>query len=512
MPQKVIGLDLGSYSVKVLTLESTFKKFEVIRFDEYVLSEDEETSYNEKVKEALKSLKDSGLLKYDSLITSVRGEYVSNRSFELPFKDQAKIAQTVSGTIEDLVPFEIDDMIIDYKTIMQKQTPGSTIMSSMVHKEKVQDLLDTLAEISLHPKIVGVDSFSYLNLKSFLKPEKPIEQSEDADQIDYATAIIDMGHTHTTITIYNETNLVYSRTIEFGGDYLTKAIAEKYGCSYKEAEKRKYNCAISQVLKQDDEEIAEDNFDELSENTFKQEVDEEKTEILSELENLSDFIKKEFEYLIKELKLTVISYHFRKKGQITKLYLCGGTSGIKGLDNYISNILDCKVELLNPLKGIESTIEPREETLSKMPMSLALAMNGVGAGRGGWINFRKGEFSFTGGYQYLRSKMVHIGVSLLILLLLGFSSFYSRYLIAESRQEKLDDQLKSFSKKLLGKPHTNYKIVKRIMMEKIKPTSSIIPNMSAFDIFNEISNRVSKSGDIEIREMDITLMKGEMIK
>ena len=81
--QKVIGLDIGSYSIKVVEIVNTFKSYEITNFYEVVIPNIEGVPLDAIVPVCIEQLFRENNLKADRILTAMPGQFISGSS--IPF-------------------------------------------------------------------------------------------------------------------------------------------------------------------------------------------------------------------------------------------------------------------------------------------------------------------------------------------------------------------------------------------------------------------------------------------
>src|SRR3989338_801885 len=100
MAQTVLGIDIGSYSVKVAKLTRYLKDFELLSFHEQILPTNQRLTHEEALAAALRSLFEKNELTADFISVGIPANHVSCRVLELPFTNAKKIEQTFSYELE----------------------------------------------------------------------------------------------------------------------------------------------------------------------------------------------------------------------------------------------------------------------------------------------------------------------------------------------------------------------------------------------------------------------------
>ena len=116
MARRIIGLDLGAYSVKLLRLEAGKQhlKFEVIDAIEEVLpsAQIDGPDLLERQREVIARFAQAGLLENESAAVALQAADGQMRLMAMPFSDTRKIEAILPGLIEAEVPFELSDMTV----------------------------------------------------------------------------------------------------------------------------------------------------------------------------------------------------------------------------------------------------------------------------------------------------------------------------------------------------------------------------------------------------------------
>jgi general secretion pathway protein L len=140
---RVVGIDLGSHSVKVSVLEGSFGRFEHKGYFVRPVAQDTEQPPDLARKlEALGALKGE-IGTADVAAVTFPAETASVRVVELPFSDARQVEKTVPFEVEAIVPFELDDMILSSRIL--SLAPGSSkVLVGLAEREAIKALVDGL--------------------------------------------------------------------------------------------------------------------------------------------------------------------------------------------------------------------------------------------------------------------------------------------------------------------------------------------------------------------------------
>jgi type IV pilus assembly protein PilM len=207
-------------------------------------------------------------------------------------------------------------------------------------KDIINDYVSVIMESGLNPVIIDIDSFALENM---------LAMNYDIDK-DETVAVANVGASITNINILKNNVSGFTRDIFKGGNQVTEEIQRQLHIDYEEAERIKVGTkgdaaaqpAVQNVLKAASESLA------------------------AEIGNSLDFFQSTTTY-----------------EKISKLYLGGGGSKIKGFDIILQQQIGIAVEVVNPFKRVEFSgksfdLEHLREIGPMMAVGVGLASRRVG--------------------------------------------------------------------------------------------------------------------------------------
>ncbi len=470
MPLKIIGLDIGSHSIKAAELHRTFRGFELIGFHEKVISREGETAPSDAVSQALAELFGEGNIAGDIVITSIAGHQVSARIIKLPFSDRKKMDQVIPFEVEGYTPFNIEEMVVSYH-IVKVEEGGAQVMAFLVKKDVLRDHLEALERANISPKIVDLDVLALYSASSFM--DKGIEG---------AFSIADIGASKTSICIISGGHLSMVRSLPFGGEAITRDLQMELGFSREEAEEGKIHHGI--ILEEGRESEEEKRF--------------------------SKCIASALSPLIREMKQTFHSYNADHHEVVRRIFLCGGTSALRNLIPYLSRELGVDAEQLNVLEAPYNKLDMGSVPAGLIPHGLGLGLRGVGNGGLSQVNFRKDEFAFQREIQEIKGKILSGGILMLVLLLLVSFDFYLKLNTKQRHYENLNAEIRRVFTSTLPeiKNIVNEVQQMRSKIEEAKKGSLLFSeggdgDMSALDLMREITLRIPEDVKVDIKDLAI---------
>jgi type IV pilus assembly protein PilM len=403
--QKIIGLDIGSYSIKAVEIVNTLKSYEVTNFYEKVIPISTPEEREMTVAACMESLFIENELLADRIVTAMPGQFISSRVVPFSFHDPVKIGRAIFSEIEDVVPFNLDDMILDHQ-ILGSSYGKTFALAVLTRKAFLKNFLDLLHRIDIDPKIIDVDSLAFYNLSSYM-----------AVEADECFAMIDIGHEKTSLCIVREGVLRMFRSINLGGKYVTEFLARDLETSFEHAQAEKHR--VSQLVT---------HFDACSD--------------LSDADRyIANRITLASNGIVKELGRTFYAFKTWEKSPINQLFLSGGTSQIRNMNIFLEEQLGviCRAVRLD-----ESDLElpgHLSEFISIIPQSVGIGVRAVSSYRkNSQVNLRQGEFSYVQNYQSAMKLGLKIGRFFALMCVLLVGSYGLKHFLYSGQISDLKEQ------------------------------------------------------------------------
>ncbi|MCK4542369.1 MAG: type IV pilus assembly protein PilM [Spirochaetales bacterium] len=331
-----MGLDIGSHSIKIVELSSSGTSHTIRCVGRALMPPraivDGSIKEPDKVAEILKALLDNLRPKIKYAATSIAGYSVIVKKIIVPYQDEGEIERNLTFEAEKYVPFEIEEVYVDFHTLdgERKKSSGTEIFLVAAKREIVDEYAALIQEVGLSPAVVDVDAFALGNAfeGAFGLLNEPI-------------VLVDIGAQKTNINIVLQGTSLFARDMAFGGTQLTEAIQEAIGLEYVDAERIKIAGSEDMAIMK------------------------EVTSVCNELCGV----------WASELKKAIDFYRANSSTEEypTQLYTSGGSAFLKGLDMLFNDTIGLPVKILNPLHGftVDHGIEP--EYISSVAPQMAIA-------------------------------------------------------------------------------------------------------------------------------------------
>jgi len=130
---------------------------------------------------------------------------------------------------------------------------------------------------------------------------------------------------------------------------------------------------------------------------------------------------------------------------------------------------------------------------------------------GGQVNFRKGQYSYAGDFQYLRERAPAIAFLTLLLIVVGFGRMYMKHGLLTAERDAQVQALRDLSKELLGKEKEDFDSVLSLLKKRPETADvKLFPGITAKQAFYDITtimeevNNASKEEIVALRGSDGT--------
>ena len=449
--QRILGIDLGAHAVKTVAIDASFRSHVVREVHSAPVPPSPEggdpVPWSIRVKEALASLAAGGHFRAEAIICSMPGTQVATQSMAFPYGDLKLVQKIMPGQLEDL---ELGEIVYDAQVVSRSAT-SSEMLVAIARSEDLSNLLSLLGEAGIDPDVVTFSSVSLANLLS---------ENYVAAAVDSAVALVDVGAETTKIVLAHQGETLVARTVLFGGQDVTRAIARSESIAWDAAEEiKRTNPSIH-----------------------------EHPAVVRALATLS-----------RELRATFATLAAGGKGRVTRVVLTGGGAQLSGVDQALAHALGVTVERISLTPGHAL---PDDSALATHSLALALALRGPGGTKADKLNFRKGAFAAASTGGSWRDRAGTLAAMAAILLVLVYASASARISALEAREKALDDTLCETTKKILGTCETNYKGAIAKLKGKGSPAAAV-PAVSALDLSVAMGDVFPPGDDAVLSDLDI---------
>src|SRR5512139_836439 len=159
-----LGLDLGSSYIKTIKLNESKGGYELDLFNLYPLPP--ELIVDGSIVDSIKDMIGKAGIKTKDAVISISGHSsVIIKRISLPEMSEEDLSESIKFEAEQYVPFDIEDVNLDFQIIGPKEEPGQMdVILVAVKKDIINEYISVIKEAGLNPTIVDIDAFALENM------------------------------------------------------------------------------------------------------------------------------------------------------------------------------------------------------------------------------------------------------------------------------------------------------------------------------------------------------------
>ena len=342
---QLVGVDIGSYAIKVVEIELNkkgrfLKNFGIIGLPRHAIREGDIVE-QEAVAEALKKLFKNLKIRNQNVAVALSGYPVMAKRISLPNSKREEIEATIHNQAEQYIPFDINDVNLDFDILDKEETLSEgedeneekslDVMLVAAKKDVINAYVNLLVAADLNPGVLDVDVFALQNAAELIITDEK-----------EGYAIVNVGAEELGInTVVNGTSL-FSRDSSFGGTQITELIMSHFDVDFEMAEEIKLGA------------VQDRPWDQKLEASVSGVV----SDWAQEIKRALDFVDTTY-----------------SDKTIGKIFVCGGSCRIKGFQKYLEAHTGLPVVELNPFTNLIPNQDLfDEEYLNHMAPQACVAM------------------------------------------------------------------------------------------------------------------------------------------
>ena len=252
-----------------------------------------------------------------SVNACIPSQTVFSRFLKLPGATPADVESIIGFEAQQNVPFPIDEVVWDHQIMGDRRNDSWDVALVAIKADQLNEIVDASRRGGLSARNVDVAPMAIYNAFRYNYPE-----------ITDCALLVDLG-ARTTNLIFSENGRVFSRSIPIGGNSISAAIAKEFEQDITLAEKLKIEKGSVGLggAYVDPEDPTEARIAKVVRNTM--------TRLHAEIARS-------------------INFYRSSQGGTTPLrvYLCGGSTGLRYMAEFFGEKLQARVEFLNPLRNV----------------------------------------------------------------------------------------------------------------------------------------------------------------
>ena len=155
MSRKVLGIDIRKESVSAVLVKTSLRENRIDSHAFIPISDSEQDPDN--IKAALEALASQIDPVGCDCVVSISADHFSFRILKVPFKEAKKIRMVLPFELEPMVPFAVDDLVIDYIDLETDRISDQTdLIAVAVPKSELNLYIESLAAIKIDPEMITI--------------------------------------------------------------------------------------------------------------------------------------------------------------------------------------------------------------------------------------------------------------------------------------------------------------------------------------------------------------------
>ena len=333
---KVVGIDIGSSSIKIVELQNRDNVLTLTTYGELELGPyAEENPVGQAVvlpanieRQALVDILRESVARAKQAVFAMP----LSSSFVTIMSMQAEATEDISNRVRiearKYIPIPIAEVTLDWAEVDSSTLENTTtrdVLLAAIQNDALARFNGLMDTVEFRNTPIEIECFSVI---------RSVYSQEESD-----SAIIDVGATSTKLYIIRNGLLQRMYRVRAGGAMFTEKIAAELQCSFEEAEFKKRLITTS----------------------------DEQFPIFQKLHQIT------YDRVLKEFKQVITEYEQKLQVDISSVYLVGGGSLFSGFDNFVSTVLEKKVEPALPFNKVAYPAF-MEDTMDKIGSTFAVAL------------------------------------------------------------------------------------------------------------------------------------------
>jgi type IV pilus assembly protein PilM len=350
-PKDIVGVDVGSYAVKVVLLKQEGPALNLKAWGHLPIGAKADASPDERktvIVNALRGFLIEKGVKIRDAATALSGNAVIVRYVKFPRLTKTELQATLATEAEPFIPFDINEVQLGFHILNEIVEDGQKKMETVLvaaKKELVSARLEILQGAGFQPAIIDVDSFTLENVH---------EKIRDPKEGPAAALYLNIGHMVTNLSIIENGITRVVRDVFISGQTMSKAVAKAFQCEPAKADELKKQYGIIVDAAEKEKALADGNREALG---VSQAIGQVARDLVGEVHRSVDF------YLSQG-----------PDRAIGRIILSGGTARAKNLDKHLAAELKVPVTVLDPFSFVKGASAIPEDLRPAFGVAVGLAL------------------------------------------------------------------------------------------------------------------------------------------
>jgi general secretion pathway protein L len=372
----VLAIDVGSYSVKYLSSFVDRRKISHVDMSEIVISDymadHQHLTFEESQAAIIQDVIDSVARPDTKVIYQADHQMMTTRFLTMPVKSKKKAELMLPFQLEEDIPYSLSEIHFAYK--LESHKTQNTALVELVRESIFEEYYARLRDKNVLPNILSTES-------------SIVENYFNQNPIAGPFCVLDIGHRTTKAYFFYNSRLLMTHQSYVGGHHVNEMIAETYKIEIDEAIIYKHQNAFLLTTSQ-------------------------YAEVESTQRDFAQAMDKVFSPLVNDFARWKIGLKVNFGLAIQQVFICGGSSNIKNIANFLTEKWDTKVSALESFDKIEAEkIDLNVKNKSKYALTNMMAIGFRRKNR--FINLLTGRFAQASTSEVPLHSFAFIGLRVL---------------------------------------------------------------------------------------------------
>jgi len=323
-PGSCIGLDIGSVSVKAVSLSKTPSGIKMTQLQTAAFPPgSDQTQRAQVIQEVLRPLG----LREIPVVTAIGGPGAVLRSIPMPKMTPQELKAALAFEAEKYIPFKAEETALDFAIVGDRPGGRMEVLLAAAKNELVKAHLELLTASGISPYALDLEA---LGLANAWEMSHPIGESEVA-------GLVHVGARGTILAFFVGPRLQFTRETPIGGDAFTQAVAQSLQLDASQAE------------------------------AIKCQPGERSSEIRSALQG-------RWEEWLAQARVSFDFYEGQFGHRVERLVLSGGSARLSQFKEWIQETTGLPTMEWNPVSGLTSEVDPQQLQEQQITLGVAVGL------------------------------------------------------------------------------------------------------------------------------------------
>lgn len=324
----LVGLDIGSATIKAVQVEATRLGFRVTRAGltktPVGAVRDGMIVTAEPVATAIFQLLETSGIQANCAALAISGPTVAVRQIRTPKLAEAQLARSIKYEAAKYISANVDESALAFEILGVAEDDPTLVDVMLVAAPR--DLVETRVNVAT---VAGLEA-SHVDIEAFALQRAVVEVSREDFADENLRALVDIGASHTEVTLLSGPDFALTRSIPIAGDTFTDSLKNQLRLEQADAEARKMTVDMAALINGDGDAENLDNARILQ----------------STLDELLREIRRSINYF--QSQLSENGYG----ANLSQILLIGGSAQMRGLPEYVMARLGIQTRLAEPFSSL----------------------------------------------------------------------------------------------------------------------------------------------------------------